>query len=123
MTIAFWCVLVAAVLPYAFAMGAKWSRRYDNSTPRRSLEQNEGWRLRAHWAHLNSFEAFAPFAAAVIICHIVRGPNATADTLAMAFIALRLVYGAFYITDKPSARSLTWLASLGCVIGLFVVAA
>ena len=123
MTIAFWCVLAAALLPYVFAMGAKWSRRYDNATPRRSLEQNEGWRLRAHWAHLNSFEAFAPFAAAVIICHLVRGPTATADTLAMAFIALRLVYGAFYIADKPSARSLTWMASIGCVIGLFVVAA
>jgi len=123
MTIAFWCVLVAALLPYLFALGAKWTRRYDNARPRSSLEQNQGWRLRAHWAHLNSFEAFGPFAAAVIINHLAQGPSAAADTLALAFIALRLVYAALYIADKPSARSLVWTAGIACVVALFVKAA
>jgi uncharacterized MAPEG superfamily protein len=36
---------------------------------------------------------------------------------------LRLVYGWAYITDRPTLRSLVWIAALGCVVGLFVVAA
>ncbi|PPE75976.1 hypothetical protein C3942_03595 [Solimonas fluminis] len=123
MTIAFWCVLVAALLPYMFALGAKWTRRYDNARPRSSIEQNQGWRLRAHWAHLNSFEAFGPFAAAVIINHLAKGPSAAADTLALAFIGLRLVYAALYVADKPTARSLVWTAGIACVVALFVNAA
>ena len=69
MSTAYWCVLAAALLPYAFTGLAKFSgpRRYDNHAPRDYLDKLDGWRKRAHWAQLNSFEAFAPFAAGVII--------------------------------------------------------
>lgn len=123
MTIALWCVLAAALLPYPFTLAAKWSRRFDNHNPRDFLERNQGWRKRAHWAQLNSFEAFPPFAAAVIICHLLRGANATADTLALAFVGLRLAYGLCYIADQATLRSLVWTGGVGCVVGLFIVAA
>ncbi|WP_028080483.1 MAPEG family protein [Solimonas soli] len=123
MTIALWCVLVAALLPFPFTLAAKSSKRFDNAAPREYLEQSSGWRKRAHWAQLNSFEAFPPFAAAVIIAHVVAGANATADALAVAFIVLRVLYGLCYIADKATLRSLLWAGGIACMIGLFIVAA
>lgn len=123
MSIALWCVLAAAVLPFLFTLAAKSSRHFDNHNPRDYLEATTGWRKRAHWVQLNSFEAFPPFAAAVIVNRIVLGPNAMADTLALAFIALRIVYGLLYITDSALLRSVAWFAASACSIALFVLAA
>ena len=72
MSIAYWCVLVAAAFPYVFTLLAKSSGRYNNSAPREFLEKQEGYHKRAHWVQLNSFEAFPAFAAAVIIAQIGR---------------------------------------------------
>ncbi|NKF21337.1 MAPEG family protein [Solimonas marina] len=122
MTTALWCVLVAALLPFVFTITAKSSKRYKNTTPREYLEQSSGWRKRAHWVQVNSFEAFPPFAAAVVIAHVVAGPSATANLLAVLFIVLRVVYGICYIANQATLRSLVWFGSMACVIGLFVVA-
>lgn len=123
MTIALWCVLAAAFLPYPFSAAAKWSRRFDNHSPRVYLEATTGWQKRSHWAQLNSFEAFPAFAAAVIVNHMVLGPNAVANQLALAFIASRIIYGMFYITDWALARSIAWFAAALCSVALFVLAA
>ena len=123
MTLAFWCVFAAAVLPFLFAAGAKWSKGYDNANPRNYLAATTGWRQRAYWAHLNTFEAFPPFAAAVVIAHVVKGPLAAADCLAVGFVALRVVYGLCYIGNAATLRSVVWIAAQLCVVGLFIVAA
>lgn len=128
MTTAFWCVLAAALLPYAFTGLAKSARdpglgRYDNRAPREWLDRLGGWRKRAHWAQLNTFEAFPPFAAGVIVAHLAGAPQAAVDQLAVAFVALRVAYGALYILDHHKLRSLVWALALACVIGLFVTAA
>jgi len=122
MTTALWCVLVAALLPFLFAVAAKTSKRFDNASPRDYLDQSTGWRKRAHWAQLNTFEAFPMFAAAVIIAHVVVGENATANLLAVTFIVLRLLYGVCYIINQATLRSIVWLGGVACVVGLFVVA-
>lgn len=124
MTIAYWCVLAAAVLPYVFTILAKSSGRYNNHAPRDFLDKQEGYHKRAHWAQLNGFEAFPPFAAAVIIASSIQGVNLdTIDMLAVGFIVARIAYGIAYIADKPSIRSLVWMAGLACVIGIFFTAA
>jgi uncharacterized MAPEG superfamily protein len=127
MTTAYWCVLAAALLPYAFTGLAKFGEgapgRYDNHAPREWLERLGGWRKRAHWAQLNSFEAFPAFAAAVIIAHQSGAAQARIDDLAIAFVALRAAYGTLYILDHDRLRSLVWALALGCVIGLFIIAA
>jgi len=124
MSTAYWCVLAAALLPYAFTSLAKFSGpRYDNHAPRDFLDQLRGWRKRAHWAQLNSFEAFAPFAAGVIIAQQSLGPQPAVDALAVAFVALRVVYGALYVLDRPSLRSVVWSLALGCTIALYLSAA
>lgn len=124
MTTAYWCVFAAAVLPYAFTWLAKFTgpRRYDNRAPRDFLEKLEGWRKRAHWAQLNSFEAFAPFAAAVIVAQLSGVAQDRVDLLATAFVALRVLFGAMYILDRPWLRSLAWGLAFSCVIVLFLSA-
>ncbi|AHK15346.1 MAPEG family protein [Thalassolituus oleivorans] len=121
MTNAYWCVLIAAMMPYIFTFIAKFTGgRYNNFSPREFLEKQEGFRKRANWAQMNSFEAFPPFAAAVIIAHLTGGEQGWIDTLAMAFIGLRVVYGALYIGNFATMRTLIWTAALGCNIALFV---
>jgi uncharacterized MAPEG superfamily protein len=122
MTIAYWCVLIAAFLPILFTGVAKFSGKgFNNFAPRKFQDRLEGFRQRAHWAHLNSFEAFPPFAAAVIIAHQLGRSQATLDQLAMAFIAFRLIYGALYIADRASLRSVAWLAAVVCWVAMFFV--
>jgi uncharacterized MAPEG superfamily protein len=123
MTIALWCILVAGLLHLPFASAAKWSRRFDNAKARDYLAQTAGWRQRAHWTQLNMLEAFPFFAAAVLVAHLVAGANAGADQLALGFIAFRILFGLCYLADKATLRSLMWVGSLACIIGLFVVAA
>jgi uncharacterized MAPEG superfamily protein len=125
MTTAYWCVFAAAMLPYAFTSLAKFTGagRYDNHAPRDWLDRLEGWRKRAHWAQLNSFEAFAPFAAAVIIAQQSGAPQGRVDALAAEFVALRSLYGALYVIDQPKMRSFTWGLAFTCTIALFLTAA
>jgi uncharacterized MAPEG superfamily protein len=124
MTIAYWCVLAAGLMPYLFTLVAKASGpRYDNSAPRQFLEGLTGRGQRANWAQLNSFEAFPLFAAAVIIAQLSGAAQDRVDFLAGSFVLARLVYGAAYIADKPTFRSLAWSVGIVCVIALFVASA
>lgn len=122
MTIALWCVLAAAGVPYLFTLLAKSSPAFNNRRPRDYLESTSGWRKRAHWAQLNGFEAFPPFAAAVLVAHVVAGANASADQLALAFVGLRIAFGFCYVADLAWLRSLLWFGGVACVVGLFVIA-
>jgi len=124
MTVALWCVFIIGFLPYAATLIAKAGREgYNNRDPRAWLATHEGFRKRANNAQLNAFEAFPFFAAAVITAHLLHGPQALVDTLALVFVAARLLHLAFYLADKPSLRSLVWFAGFGCVIAIFIVAA
>lgn len=128
MILAFWCVLVAAFMPVALVGYAKFTgnRRMspkENHHPRVWLEDSEGPQKRAYWAQLNSFEAFPPFAAAVIIAVIAGGSVAAINILAVLFILLRVLYGWCYITDRASWRSMVWFGATLCTIALFIVAA
>lgn len=123
MTIAYWCVLAAALIPYFTVAVAKSKSDFDNAAPRDWLAKQEGFRKRALWAHQNAFEAFPPFAAAVIIAQTGKASQSWIDLLAIVFILARVAYSAFYILDKPTLRSMVWTVGFGCVVGLFIVAA
>lgn len=123
MTIALWTILAAALLPYVWVILAKAGAGYDNRRPREILAGLQGWRKRADWAQMNAFEAFPAFAAAVLVAHMIAGPSARADGLALGFIAFRVLHGILYVLDRASLRSLAWAGGFACVIGLFLVAA
>jgi uncharacterized MAPEG superfamily protein len=129
MTIAFWCVLGAILLPYiCFGIarnrgrGEDGRRLRDNANPRDFPNRIDGLAKRAWDAQLNSFESLPGFAAAVIIAHLARAPQAQVDALAIGWLLARLAYVAFYLTGRSTARTTAQVASLICVVGLFVVA-
>lgn len=124
MTIAYWCVLAAIILPLPFSWVAKSSKRgFDNAKPREWLTNLDGVGERANWAQMNTFEAIPGFMAAVIIAHLAGANQYWIDLLAVNFIGLRLAYGYLYIANQPTLRSLAWVAALACIIGLFVISA
>ena len=123
MTFAFWCVFVGLWLPLLWAGLAKWGSGYNNSRPREWMAAQEDWRQRALWAQANAWEAFAPFAAAVLIAHFAGANQITANWLAALFIVSRVLHGVFYVLDRSNARSIAWIGGMVAVIGLFVAAA
>jgi uncharacterized MAPEG superfamily protein len=122
-TTALWCVLVAGLLPYVATLIAKAGARFDNRDPRGWLAQQQGYRRRANAAAMNGFEAFPLFAAAVLIAQLLRGPQHSANLLALGFIVARVAHLGCYLADRATLRSIMWFIGLLCAIGLFVVAA
>jgi uncharacterized MAPEG superfamily protein len=118
MTLAIWCVLVAALLPYVPFLLAE--RQLDAHTPRRGAPQLEGLAARAHGAHLNAFEAFPFFAAAVIVSQVVEGASATVGWLALAFIVVRIGHIGFYLADRPALRSACFTVGLVLAAIIFI---
>jgi uncharacterized MAPEG superfamily protein len=120
LTVAYWCVLVASLLPIVCAGLAKWGmfskpRRqggYDNNHPRQWLAQQTDWRARANAAQANSFEALPFFIGAVIIAHQLGASQLRLDVLAFLYIVLRLLYIMMYVADLATVRSLVWVLAL-----------
>lgn len=119
-TVAYWCVIVACLLPLACATLAKWGAGrvprakggFDNHDPRAWLARQTDWRQRANAAQANSFEALPLFVAAVLMAHQLRAPQTLVDILAFLFIVLRLLYIMMYVADLPRARSAVWTVAL-----------
>jgi uncharacterized MAPEG superfamily protein len=119
MTIAYWCVLCAGLLPYVATGFAKiGGERYTNRYPRAWLDKQQGFRARANAAQANSFEAFPLFAAAVVIAHLTQAPQERIDGLALMFVAARIAYTVCYVADWHWARSVIW--TLGFVVTLTI---
>jgi uncharacterized MAPEG superfamily protein len=125
-TVAYWCVLFAALLPLACAWLAKGSsfgkpRReggFDNHEPRAWLSQLTDWRARANAAQANSFEALPFFIGAVVIAHQLGAPQTRVDALAVVFVTLRIMYIAMYVAGLPTIRSAIWALALATNIGI-----
>ena len=119
-TVAYWCILVAALLPVVCAGIAKYgmmstSRRdggYDNHNPRAWLARQTDWRARANAAQANTFEALPFFFAAVIIAHLLQASQTPLDILALLFVVLRMAYILMYVADLAKARSAIWTLAL-----------
>jgi len=124
--IAYVCVLLAALLPYVWTTVAKASgERYDNRDPRGWVARQTDPRVhRANAAQLNAFEAFAPFAAAVVMAQLAGVQESRIAVLAMAFVVLRFLHGLVYTLGlKAPLRSLAWFGAFVCVVALMVMAA
>jgi uncharacterized MAPEG superfamily protein len=125
MAIAYWCVLIAALLPYVWVSIAKsGGQRYDNRDPRGWLSKQDDPRVaRANGAQLNAFEAFPAFAAGVLMAQFAGIDPGRIGLFAMAFVAFRILHGVFYLSGHHYLRSLVWFAGFSCVIALMAQAA
>jgi uncharacterized MAPEG superfamily protein len=125
-TIAYWCILVTALLPVVCAGIAKFGTLkispheggYDNNNPRAWLAQQTDWRARANAAQANTFEALPFFFAAVIIAHQLQASQTPLDILAVLFVVLRMAYIAMYVGNRANARSIVWVLALFVNIGI-----
>jgi uncharacterized MAPEG superfamily protein len=123
---AYWCVLISALLPYVWVAIAKASgERYNNRDPRGWIaRQTEPSVHRANAAQLNSYEAFAPFAAGVVLAQLAGVAADRIALLAILFVVFRVLHGLIYVAGWQHAlRSLVWTAGFVCVVILLVQAA
>jgi len=129
-TVAYWCVLIAALLPYACSYVAKFkgfgkpagAGGYDNSDPRGWLARQAGWQARANAAQANSFEALPFFIGAVIIAHQLGAPQTRLDILAVLFVTLRIIYVVMYVAGLPATRSAIWALAFLANLAIFLSA-
>jgi uncharacterized MAPEG superfamily protein len=127
-TVAYWCVLIAVLLPYACTYLAKYSGfgkprskgGYDNVEPRAWLAKQQGFNARANAAEANTFEALPFFIGAVIIAHQLGAPQTRVDILAVLFVTLRIIYVAMYVAGLSMARSAIWALALLVNIAIFL---
>jgi uncharacterized MAPEG superfamily protein len=128
-TVAYWCVLIAALLPMGCAWLAKSgsfgkSRKeggFDNRDPRAWMARQTDWRARANAAQANSFEGLPFFIGAVIIAHLLGAGQTVLDMLALLYVMLRIFYIMMYVSDMPTVRSVVWAAAFLVNIGILFV--
>ncbi|MDD2810763.1 MAPEG family protein [Rhodoferax sp.] len=128
-TLAYWCVLVAALLPIFCAGLAKWGTfskprsdgGFDNHNPRAWLAQQTDWRARANAAQANSFEALPFFIGAVVIAHQLGAYQTRLDLLAFVYVVLRLVYILMYVANLANLRSMVWGLALAMNVAILFV--
>ena len=118
--LAFTALLTAALwIPYVIAQvttnGPLAPPNYVDPTPR----PLPPWGKRADRAYLNAVECFAPFAALVIIAHVVGKANAMTAFWAMCFFWLRLVHAVVYLLGIPYVRTLIFTLGFVSVAGIF----
>ncbi len=104
MTIPFWCLFAAVLLPYvwfSFAApfkAAQFGKALDNHTPRLQDPALAGRAARAQGAHANSPRRRSPyFAPAVIVAHLTQANAGWSARLAIAFLVCRIIHGVVYL--------------------------
>jgi uncharacterized MAPEG superfamily protein len=112
-------LLTAALwIPYVVCQvmtnGALSGENYVDPTPR----PVPLWGQRANRAHLNGVEAFAPYAALVLIVHVADKESAMTAFWAMAFFWLRLAHAIVYWFAVPFVRTLLFTLGFISVCGL-----
>jgi uncharacterized MAPEG superfamily protein len=125
------CIAIAAVLPFLWVGLTAWPSRttlsrwgsgWNNHDVRGSADRLQGWRRRAHLAQQNAHEAFAPFAAALVLAQLAHAPDRWVQPLTVGFLALRGLHGLSYVADRAFLRSTIWSVGAAVVLGLFAVA-
>ena len=121
MPFAYWCPLIAGLLPHAWALVAKLGVPYDNHRPREVLAHAQG--------HRNAPTGRRPMLLNRCRCLSRRcwwpacnTPTLARSTMPRCCLCWRLAHGLFYIADLARPRSLVWLLGIGCVMYLFLLA-
>lgn len=123
MSIAFLCVLFAALLPVLVVFISKADPHLDVHNPRDVHLTQTGLRKRAYGAHLNGLEAF-PFFAVAVVTATMRGVQPSLlDAFAAGWVATRAVYTAVYLLDFARVRPAIWALSVALSVVIFLLPA
>ena len=128
-TLAYWCLLVAALLPLICSVLAKYGKAgvpldqggFDNNNPRTWLAKQVDWRARANAAQANTLEALPFLMAAVIIAHLLGTPQGRLDIMAFIWIVLRILYIMAYVAGQGTIRSTLWGLAFAVNIGILLI--
>lgn len=117
-------LMAAGAMPYVFTGIAKAGvfGGADNHRTRDWQAELEGWRKRAHWAQLNSFEVFPLFAVATLCAGLMAPQSVLMVPCAWGFVGARVLFGVCYLKNWASLRTLTFFIGMGAVVALFVEA-
>jgi uncharacterized MAPEG superfamily protein len=77
------------------------------------------WGKRADRAYLNAVEAFAPFAALVVVAHLTGKANPMTAFWATAFFWLRLAHAIVFLLAIPYIRTVLFTLGFVAVAGIF----
>ncbi|MEO8298355.1 MAG: MAPEG family protein [Burkholderiales bacterium] len=125
MKIPYLCLLIVALQPYLWTVLAKRGQRgqrFDNHVPRQVLAGLTGWPQRANWAQQNAWEALPVFGFAVLMAMQAQVPADIVNTWSVVFVVARFVYGACYIGNWATVRSLVWSIGMFAALRLMVAA-
>ena len=122
MTIAEWSLLAAVVLYLLTLAPFKplGYREFDNARPRDPSFWEEPLRARAQGAHQNGIETFPFFAVAVLLAQWRGCPQDRIDALAVAFVAIRILFVAAYLGNRPWMRTALWNLGFAVNVAIFV---
>ena len=120
-------LFVVAMMPIVVAWISGYYRkkqfgRFDNEHPRLQQSQLTGVGARAVAAQANCWESLQTFAVVVLIAVAVGVDLARLEVVSLAFLILRVLYVAFYLTNLATLRSVTYGLGLFCCIYVFGVA-
>lgn len=119
-----YCIVIAAVLiylPFLVVAFGRMQAGYDMAAPRAMFDKLPAYAQRATWAHQNSFESFMLFSAAALMAYVTQVNSPWAVGAAVAYVAARFLYSAFYIFNLPPFRSLMFgigTLSIGSLMAL-----
>ena len=128
MTIPFWTLLVAILIPFVLAMLGDYARYrefgiLDNAHPREQSARLTGPGARLWAAQQNAWEALALFAPSVFVAHLAAADAHQSAWLAIVFCLARMAHPVFYVLNRSTLRSISYLVALGCCLWLFWLAA
>jgi uncharacterized MAPEG superfamily protein len=118
--LAYTALLTAALwIPYIVSQvqtnGFLTGENYVDPTPRPVPK----WGMRAYRAHLNAVEAFAPFAALVLVAHVAGKANGMTAFWAASFFWLRLVHAIVFWLAIPFIRTIVFTLGFVATCGIF----
>ena len=128
MTTPFWCLLIAAVIPYALNfIGARLRTEqlgsFDNHHPRLQAAELRGAAARAYAAQQNAWEALAFFTAAVTVAHLAGADAGASATASVVFVVARVLHPIAYIADRVPLRPVIFTIGQLATLTLFALGA
>lgn len=106
-------------LPYILVAYGRLSIGMDMNAPRAMFDRLPDYAKRATWAHQNSFEVFALFAAASLTAYVSNVASDKTSIYVLAFLGARFLFNLFYILNLPWLRSPMWAIGMVCIASLF----
>ena len=125
MDISIWCLIATFLLIYAPRLPAirgalRQEGHIDIAHPRLQQARLTGRAARAQAAHLNTVEAFAPFAAALWVAYHYGVDAGLRDGLAVTFVIARALFIGAYLADLNPWRTVIWSVGHLAILGLFM---